>query len=449
MRRVKASCAQSTAARALLRAARRADARGEVRGTGDRPRTATGSCRAPDWIRTNDTRFRRALERSTGLPPSLISAEGVPTPLGVEVGRAAIKGRCVRRLTLDNGTVVDCKSRDFYQCPHCATVYRGDWQAIIRDGMYSLSSPARIVFMTLMAPSFGKVHHVPGKKDSKVRPCACGVTHTSADTALRGVAVDPARYDYFGQVAWNRDCGALWRVTSIYLRRALPYSFDYVKVYEWQARGVLHLHLILRLPPSATADDVETIRRTCLGAHCLSEVDGQYRGWGDRIDVQDMGVYMPRKRGDFAAKVDGVVRYVGKVLGYVGKSLLAQASHTRAAYPEAFAHFIRLGLAAKATPCGPRCVGDGCRSTRHRNLGASSHVVSVSRKTEERPGWSVSGLTRKVLAERRRAWFAARDAERLSTVERPRRSAELTVAEAQALLLHRAGIAYGVVPLRT
>ena len=82
-----------------------------------------------------------------------------------EGGRRKIRCRCAHRIRLDDETVVDCKTRDFYSCPHCAALYRGDWQAIIRDGLYSLTEPARIVFMTLTAPSFGAVHRIPSKSD--------------------------------------------------------------------------------------------------------------------------------------------------------------------------------------------------------------------------------------------------------------------------------------------
>jgi putative replication initiation protein len=361
--------------------------------------------------------------------------------------------RCAHRIRLDDETVVDCKTRDFYSCPHCAALYRGDWQAIIRDGLYSLTEPARIVFMTLTAPSFGAVHRIPSKSDTAKRSrCSCGEAHTSADSALRGVAVDPERYDYLGQVAWNRDCGALWRLTLTYLRRALPFEFDYVKVYEWQARGALHLHLILRLPPSATSDVVETIRRTCLSTTSPSKIDGEYRGWGERIDVADCGLYMPEDRGRMATSMDGVVRYVGKVLGYVGKSLLEQASRVGSTYPQALEHFRRLSYAAFVTPCSRDCPVTGCSSPRHRNIGASSHVVSASRKSEHREGWSPSGLNRTILGRRRSEYIEARKEERSAAgekeVELPR-SVNLTRYEMKALFLHQAGIAHGVVPERS
>lgn len=387
------------------------------------------------------------------LPRSLVAEDGVPTPEGVRFGRSIIMRRCAHRIRLDDETVVDCKTRDFYSCPHCAALYRGDWQAIIRDGLYSLTEPARIVFMTLTAPSFGAVHRIPSKSDKAKRSrCSCGETHTSADSALRGVAVDPERYDYLGQVAWNRDCGALWRLTLTYLRRALPFEFDYVKVYEWQARGALHLHLILRLPPSATSDVIETIRRTCLSTTSPSKIDGEYRGWGERIDVADCGLYMPEDRGRMATSMDGVVRYVGKVLGYVGKSLLEQASRVGSTYPQALEHFRRLSYAAFVTPCSRDCPVTGCSSPRHRNIGASSHVVSASRKSGHREGWSPSGLNRTILGRRRSEYIEARKEERSAAgekeVELPR-SVNLTRYEMKALFLHQAGIAHGVVPERS
>ena len=47
-----------------------------------------------------------------------------------------------------------------------------------------------------------------------------------------------------------------------------------------------------------------------------------------------------------------------------------------------------------------------CDSLPHRRWGARAGVMSVSRPTKKRMGWSATGLTRKLLAEKRRIWFA-------------------------------------------
>ncbi len=46
-----------------------------------------------------------------------------------------------------------------------------------------------------------------------------------------------------------------------------------------------------------------------------------------------------------------------------------------------------------------------CDSLPHRRWGARAGVMSVSRPTKKRMGWSATGLTRKLLAKRR-IWFA-------------------------------------------
>lgn len=46
-----------------------------------------------------------------------------------------------------------------------------------------------------------------------------------------------------------------------------------------------------------------------------------------------------------------------------------------------------------------------CDSLPHRRWEARAGVMSVSRPTKKRMGWSATGLTRKLLAEKRRIWF--------------------------------------------
>lgn len=304
--------------------------------------------------------------------------------------RNNLRASCARPLLLGDGLRASCKSRSFYECPHCALLYRGDWQAIIRDGVNGIEDERLFMFVTLTAPSFGDVHRVPKLRGEKVGRCACGRVHSPEQANLRGVAVDMDSYDYFSQASFNRDLGALWHYTLVDLRRKLP-VFEYVAVREWQARGVLHLHVLMRFP--AYADPVlieKQIRQTVSSVQAVSSVESDVRQrWGRQMDVQNLGV----SGGGAGADLSGTVGYIGKVLGYVGKTLGYSAERVEGGGIRRV-FFARLAEAAASLPCSVGCQGR-CDSRRHKNYGAAASVVSQSRHTEQAVGWSPSGLTRK------------------------------------------------------
>lgn len=127
------------------------------------------------------------------------------------------------------------------------------------------------VFATLTAPGFGPVHNQPD-----TGRCHCGQLHGDDDPLL-GTPLDPERYDYTGAVLWNAHAPALWARFTTHLRREIAKTagltqralrdhatLSYVKVAEYQKRGQVHFHAVIRLdgptgptstPPAwATAD---------------------------------------------------------------------------------------------------------------------------------------------------------------------------------------------------
>ena len=154
---------------------------------------------------------------------------------------------CSRPIEVSPGVHVRCGSRVKSRCAACAELYRGDWAAIARSGVFD--GPVenyRYYLLTLTAPSFGAVHRVPRSEGARLHVCGCGATHTALEGGLRGVPLDPASYDYVGQVAWNRDAGVLWDRTRRRMRDRWD-SLEYFIVREWQERGVLHVHAIVRV----------------------------------------------------------------------------------------------------------------------------------------------------------------------------------------------------------
>jgi hypothetical protein len=110
------------------------------------------------------------------------------------------------------------------------------------------------VFATFTAPSFGPVHNRPYSK-----PCRCGAQHAEDDPAL-GTPLSPDRYDYEAAVLWNAHAGALWARFSIHLRREIARRagltqralreharVSFAKVSEYQRRGAVHFHAVIRL----------------------------------------------------------------------------------------------------------------------------------------------------------------------------------------------------------
>jgi hypothetical protein len=130
------------------------------------------------------------------------------------------------------------------------------------------------VFATLTAPSFGAVHAHLLDADGRPRCCrprrdapvcrhgvslACSVRHAADDPCL-GEPLCPACFDYDGAVVWNNLLGELWRRTTIYLPRKLAalagmtqkrvhelVRVSYIRVAEYQHRGLVHVHPLIRL----------------------------------------------------------------------------------------------------------------------------------------------------------------------------------------------------------
>jgi hypothetical protein len=293
---------------------------------------------------------------------------------------------------------VRCGSRIASACASCAELYRGDWAAIARSGVFEdRPEDFRFYLLTLTAPSFGQVHRVPRSTANKRRRCGCGVTHDPRDVDLRGVPMDPEGYDYLGQVAWNRDAGTLWDRTRRRLRDRWD-SAEFFVVREWQDRGVLHLHVLIRISrlDVSSGPDLEAAART---ATASSLVDGTVVGWGDQVDVKRF-----RVGGDGAR----TIWYLSKALNYVMKDAAREALAGQRGRGESrvWRHLIALEAAARSIRCSPECIPASCRSRSHDRYGARAHVVSATRRTRHRTGWSFSGLTRSVQRQQRREWTA-------------------------------------------
>ena len=170
---------------------------------------------------------------------------------------------------------VPCGDRRASVCPACAETYRADTYQLVRAGLAGGKGiPESVaihpcVFATFTAPSFGPVHTRPttGGKVARCRPrrkaiccphgrpISCPQRHSDDDACL-GQPMCPQCYDYDGAVVWNAHAPELWRRTIIAIRRRLdrlakPHGcrvrLSYAKVAEFQGRGLIHFHAIIRL----------------------------------------------------------------------------------------------------------------------------------------------------------------------------------------------------------
>ncbi|MFC9930248.1 replication initiator [Streptomyces sp. NPDC127190] len=191
-------------------------------------------------------------------------------------------GRVLHHLdsaTLPAGQLlVRCNNRRTTRCPACAETYRRDTFHLITAGLRGGKGiPEQVaahprVFATFTAPGFGSVHN----RRTDGRPCRCGAHHAQEDDLL-GTPLSPATYDYEAAVLWNAHAGQLWRRFSTYLRREIAKRaglsqrrfrdharVSFAKVAEYQKRGAVHFHAVIRLdgpggghtppPPWATAE---------------------------------------------------------------------------------------------------------------------------------------------------------------------------------------------------
>lgn len=177
--------------------------------------------------------------------------------------------------------LTSCGNRRETICPACSAVYKRDARQLVRAGLTGGKGiPTSVaahpcVFATFTAPSFGPVHarRMRGttvlpcrpRRDAHARRCphgrdiSCSRRHPDDDPRL-GRPMCGDCYDYEAAVRFNAGAGALWRRFTTYLPRHLARlagltqkefraaaSIRYVKVAEYQARGVIHYHAIIRL----------------------------------------------------------------------------------------------------------------------------------------------------------------------------------------------------------
>jgi hypothetical protein len=217
-----------------------------------------GYCTNPIRVRGTTTTF----DKATGRPIRSYSTES--EPMGVLHLR--------------------CGNRRADVCPSCSRVYAADMFHLIRcgvaggKGVPSEVADNPLVFATLTAPSFGAVHTAASSagrchpRSGKHAACPHGntqscMTRHADDDPLLGQPLCWECYDYASHVVWQWWAPELWRRFTIALRRAIAkhlgvkshrlhevVTVQYAKVAEFQLRGVVHFHALVRCDGPRTDD---------------------------------------------------------------------------------------------------------------------------------------------------------------------------------------------------
>ncbi|MBO9553211.1 replication initiator [Cellulomonas sp.] len=199
-----------------------------------------------------------------------------------------------------------CGNRRESACPACSRIYARDTFELISTGLHGGKGvPAAVnanplLFVTLTAPSFGPVH---GVREGK-QPChprmrlamcphgrrmACWAQHDAGDPRV-GAPLCRDCYDTESAIVWQWHAPELWRRFTIALRRQLAVGLgvrdrdlndharlEYAKVAEFQARGLVHFHALVRLDgpdgpgspaPLAAAAVEAAVRKAVDVVHC-------------------------------------------------------------------------------------------------------------------------------------------------------------------------------------
>lgn len=215
--------------------------------------------------------------------------------------------------------MIACGNRRASVCPACSDRYAADAFHLLRAGLAggtkgipeTVADKPRL-FVTLTAPSFGPVHNHRTSKTGNRLPCGCGSFHHEHDPAL-GQPLDPESYDYTGHVLWQALAGELWGRFTTALQRHLSRAgnlrvrdfatharLSFAKVAEYQRRGTIHFHAVIRLDgPDGPADpapawaDVDTLTDAVHAAHATARRPGPTVAgraftatWGRQIDIR-------------------------------------------------------------------------------------------------------------------------------------------------------------------
>jgi hypothetical protein len=346
-----------------------------------------------------------------------------------------------------------CGTRRESRCPSCAATYRADAYQLLAAGLKggkgipeTVASHPRL-FVTFTAPSFGRVHtrkargrlvlpchpYRQGARCPHGRRAGCWHRHEEDDPRL-GEPLCPACYDAEAQVLWNALAPELWRRTTITLQRALArlvglqeaelrrlVRVSYAKVAEFQRRGAIHFHAVIRLdaatdcrclgclappPEGCTAELLEeAVRQAAAVTVPCPALDGpeRYARWGGQLDVRNITRDREDQAGELSAEqVAGyIAKYATKATESFGSGLDRRLDADDLDHLDGLpAHVAELVRACWELGGRPELVGLRLRPWAHM-LGFGGHWSTKSRRYSTT--FTVLRRARVAFARRRRA----------------------------------------------
>lgn len=244
--------------------------------------------------------------------------------------------------------MVACGNRRESVCPACSDRYAADAFHLLRAGLAGDDTkhiPATVadkprLFVTLTAPSFGPVHNRRTSSRGKTLPCRCGAFHSEHDTRI-GQPIEPESYDYTGHVLWQAHAGELWDRFTRALRRHLGTAagipvrafakharISFAKVAEFQRRGLIHFHAVIRLDgpegpgdPTPSWADTDMLTDAVHAAHASAkltgpDLDGHQHTFvfGTQVDIRPIRPANASQLEDEAGQIsdDRLASYVAK-----------------------------------------------------------------------------------------------------------------------------------------
>ncbi|MFF2273570.1 replication initiator [Agromyces sp. NPDC058136] len=261
----------------------------------------------------------------------------------------------------DGVTYVRCGNRRAVRCPSCSYEYKADmWHLVVAGaaggskGVPNSVATHPLVFATLTAPSFGAVHAARTSSHGAARcrprarrlcphgrPTWCMATH-DPDSPAVGEPICMDCYDYETHIAWQWHAPELWRRFVIRLRRELAASLgvcetaarklvrvQFAKVAEFQRRGAVHFHALIRLDgdgsdadpfpaplvPTTAADLAALIQKAAAAVEVIAgPLPGEHTSrrlvWGRQCDARPVYRHVETEDGRLTDRA--VAAYIAK-----------------------------------------------------------------------------------------------------------------------------------------
>jgi hypothetical protein len=367
----------------------------------------------------------------------------------------------------DHALLIRCGNRRGSVCPPCSREYKGDvWHLLHAGtaggtkGVPEAVGSHPMWFLTVTGPGFGPVHGAGCGRGRAGRSASGGRTGRAGDLCVHGRGrtcthphadddpqlgepICPDCYQYLAAVAFNWRSPELWRRFMIALRRRLAAGLgmseaafgrqlrvSYAKVAEFQKRGIVHFHAIIRLdgagdgyPPAPVTvpDELFTVAvRQAVADATVTATLGESAvllGFGEQIDIRPLRHDLVRG-GDQADDLGGTAyEETGPVTSGMVAAYIAKYA-TKAAEDFGLDSSVRTALIARQAGLRPHVAAmimaaehlsalpeyDGLLRWVHM-LGFRGHFTTKSRRFS---------VTLGSLRQARRDWRAARTEQRVS-----------------------------------